>query len=80
DVARNGSGYVVEIAIRNVGETTAADLTIEGELLQDTVAVETSTLTIPYVPEQAVREAGLFFRHNPNDYKLEIRPMGYDRP
>jgi uncharacterized protein (TIGR02588 family) len=73
-------GYMVEVAAYNEGGTTAAALTIEGTLKQDTVTVETSTATISYVPAETEREAGLFFTQDPRRHTLEVRPLGYDRP
>jgi uncharacterized protein (TIGR02588 family) len=73
-------GYVVEVGAYNEGGTTASALQIEGTLKQDTVTVETSTATIQYVPAETEREAGLFFTKDPLQYKLEVRPLGYDRP
>jgi uncharacterized protein (TIGR02588 family) len=73
-------GYMVEVGVYNEGGSTASALEIEGTLKQDTTTVETSTATIQYVPAETEREAGLFFTKDPNRYRLEVRPLGYDRP
>lgn len=79
-IVRTGTGYVVEFEARNRGQTTAAGLTISGELRSDTGTVATSDVTIDYVPADGTRRGGLFFSENPRLYRLEIRPEGYDRP
>jgi uncharacterized protein (TIGR02588 family) len=73
-------GYLVEFTAHNSGQSTAAGVTIEGELKADTGAVEKSGVTIDYVPAEAHRKGGLYFSKNPRQYRLEIRPRGYDRP
>ena len=78
-VARAG-GFLVEFRARNHGGSTAAGLTVEGALMRDTVAVETSTATIDYLPPNTARGGGLFFTKDPAAYRLELRPMGFDRP
>src|SRR5688500_10933177 len=49
-IVRAGRGYLVEFRARNAGRTTAAGVEIEGELLGDTGTVETTGVTIDYVP------------------------------
>lgn len=73
-------GYTVVFRAHNRGQTTAAAVTIEGELRADTGSVEKSEVTISYVPAEASRKGGLFFSHNPAHYQLQLRPKGYDRP
>ena len=75
-----GAGYLVEIRAVNSGDETAANLTIEGALIRDSTAVETSTVTIDFVPAETERGGGLFFTRDPAEYRLEVRPMGYDQP
>lgn len=79
-VVAGGDSYLVEVRIRNSGPSTAADLVVEGQLHADTGVVETSEVTIQFVPGGATRRAGLFFRLDPRLYRMEIRPKGFDRP
>jgi uncharacterized protein (TIGR02588 family) len=79
-VVRAGKGYLVEFRARNRGRTTAAGVEVEGELVSDTGSVETTGVTIDYVPAAGVTAAGLFFTEDPRKHRLEIRPKGYDRP
>jgi uncharacterized protein (TIGR02588 family) len=79
-IVDGGDGFLVELRARNAGTATAASLLLEGELRGDSGVVETSQTTIDYVPGEGSRTAGLFFSHDPRRYRLEIRPLGYDRP
>ena len=79
-VRRSGSGYLIEFQARNAGRGTAADLRVEGELRADTGSVEISQVTIAYLPPLGVRRAGLFFTHDPRQYRLRLRPLGYEVP
>ena len=74
------SGFLVEFRVFNVGGTTAAGLTIEGELQNGTEIVETSDTTIEYVPSHSERAGGLFFIEDPRQYELQLRATGYETP
>ena len=75
-----GEGFLVEFRARNEGHTTAAGLTVEGEVQDDSGAVEKSQVTLDYVPARGTRKGGLFFTRDPRRGRLELRPQGYGRP
>ena len=79
-IARTGSGFVVEVAAVNRSGGTAAEVEIEGVLKQGDSALETSSLVFDYVPGHAERRGGLYFREDPRRHRLELRPLGYQRP
>ena len=79
-VLARGDGFLVEFSATNRGETTAASLRVEGELLSDTARIERSEASLDFVPAGATRHAGLFFDHDPRLFRLRLRPRGYDRP
>ncbi|HEV2132090.1 MAG TPA: TIGR02588 family protein [Longimicrobiaceae bacterium] len=74
------SGYLVMIRTRNEGGSTAAGVTVEGELKGDTGKIETSETTVDYVPPHSERHGGLFFTQDPRRYTLELRAKGYQEP
>ena len=74
------NGFLVEFRVINEGGTTAAGLTVEGELRNDTEIVETSDTTIGYVPSHSERAGGLFFTLDPRQYDLQLRATGYETP
>ena len=75
-----GDGLLVEFHARNAGTTTAAGVRVEGRLSSDSGVVETSEVTLDYVPGESARSAGLFFSLDPREHRLDIRPTGYERP
>jgi uncharacterized protein (TIGR02588 family) len=79
-VLPRGDGFLVEFSATNRGETTAASLRIEGELLSDTVRIERSEASLDFVPAGATRHAGMLFDHDPRLFHLRLRPRGYHRP
>lgn len=79
-VSQMPSGFVVEIVARNASGATAAEVEIEGVLKSGETEVETSGLTLDYVPGHAERKGGLFFSKDPRSYQLEVRALGYQRP
>jgi len=80
DVQSVGGGYLAQLEVRNRGGDTAAGLTIEGTLTRGGREVETSDVTLDYLPGGSVREAGLFFTQNPRQGQLELRALGFQEP
>ncbi len=74
------NGYLVKIRTTNRGGSTAAGVTVEGELHGDTGTIETSGTTVDYVPPRSERSGGLFFTQDPHRYRLELRAKGYQQP
>jgi uncharacterized protein (TIGR02588 family) len=74
------NGFLVEFRVINEGGTTAAGLTVEGELRDGAEIVEASDTTVEYVPSHSEREGGLFFTLDPRQYDLQLRAKGYETP
>jgi uncharacterized protein (TIGR02588 family) len=70
----------VRIRVENAGDTTAAQLAIEGALKPPSGEEEKSEITIDYVPGRSERSGALFFKSNPVNSDLQIRPLGYEKP
>lgn len=79
-VLPRGSNYLVQIRVANRGESVAAALVVEGELKEGAATVETSGITIGYVPAGSWRRAGLIFSRDPRKYDLQIQAKGYEQP
>lgn len=73
-------GYLIEFRVTNSSNQTAAGLTIEGTLKKGQEIEETSTTTLTYAPANSVRYGGLYFSKNPNDFELQMRALGYEKP
>jgi uncharacterized protein (TIGR02588 family) len=70
------AGFLVEFEVANGGNSTAASLTITGELRSGESVVETRQTTLDYLPEQSNQRGGLFFQNDPEQYDLNIRAEG----
>ena len=79
-VSSSGHGYLVQIRVTNRGGSVAAGLMVEGTLREGNATVETSTITISYVPSGSQRKAGLFFSRDPRKFSLQVRAKGYEQP
>ena len=81
-MSQPGGGYLVEFVVFNRGSVTVRGLTVEGRLLDLKGGEEggRSTTTFTWVPSRAEGWGGLFFSHDPREYRLEIKPGGYERP
>jgi uncharacterized protein (TIGR02588 family) len=73
-------GFVLAITARNEGDSTAADVLVEGELKRGQEVVESSEATFDYLPSRSSREGGLFFRQDPRHLELELSAKGYMEP
>ena len=74
------NGFLVEFRLLNEGGSTAAGLTVEGELRNGTEIMETSNATVAYLPSHSERTGGLFFTQDPQQYELQLRAKGYETP
>ena len=79
-ITPTSSGFLVEVVAVNRSGGTAAAVQVEGALKSGDVAVETSSLTLDYVPGHAQRKGGLFFTRDPRNHRLEVRALGYQAP
>jgi uncharacterized protein (TIGR02588 family) len=79
-IAPTQNGFLVEFRLINEGGSTAAGLTVEGELRDTAGIVETSDTTVEYLPSHSERAGGLFFTLDPREYELQLRAKGYETP
>lgn len=79
-VTKIQSGYLVKIRATNQGGSTAAGLKVKGALRQGGRDVETSHITLDYLPAHSTGEGGLFFTQDPQRFELLLRAEGYQQP
>lgn len=79
-IAQGGGSYVVEVKVSNASSTTAAAVEVEGVLMDGARTVESSRLSLSYVPGHSERDGGLIFSRDPRQYQLQLRATGYERP
>lgn len=75
-----GSDFLVPITITNTGESVAAGLVVEGLVGPAATPLETSSVTIDYVPSRSTRRASLIFKHDPRRFGLRVQAKGYAVP
>ena len=80
DAVPGDGGYLVPIRVINRGGLAAAGVEVEGVLQSGNVTEETSSTTIDYVPAGSEREAGLLFRKDPREFKIEVQAKGFLYP
>lgn len=74
-----GLGYLVLFRATNSGRTTAAEVLVEGELV-DGDNVERAETTIDYVPAGGEQRGGLYFSRDPRRSRFRLRAQGYRDP
>jgi uncharacterized protein (TIGR02588 family) len=75
-----GDVFIIGFEARNVGDQTAAGVVVRATLSQGGQNVEMSEVTVDYMPSGSMRSGGFFFVHDPSDYELQIRSVGYVEP
>ena len=73
-------GYLVKIRAVNRGDTTAANVTVEGQLKSASGVAETSEATFQYLPPHSERRGGIYFTKDPRQHELVLKPRGYEAP
>ena len=78
-VERLGDGYHVAIAVRNVGDSTAAEVAVRGALASGGDP-ETSETVLDFIPPRSTRQSVLLFAHDPAHGTLTLSVRGYNEP
>jgi uncharacterized protein (TIGR02588 family) len=73
-------GYVVQFRAVNEGGSTAAQVTIEGELVGSDGTTERGEAVLDYLPPRSDREGGLLFTRDPRRGEFRLRATGYAKP
>ena len=73
-------GYVVQFRALNEGGSTAAEVTIEGELVGPDGTTERAEAVLDYLPPRSDREGALLFTTDPRRGELRLRATGYAKP
>ncbi|RYG35280.1 MAG: hypothetical protein EON93_06800 [Burkholderiales bacterium] len=72
--------FRVEYSAFNAGDETASDVHLVARLMDGETAVEEQETQIDLLPGGSTRHGGLYFRHNPAELVLEIKPVSYQAP
>ena len=78
-ITASDNGYLVYVTVANRGEGTAADVTLEGELVAGEAA-STAQVMIDYVPARSSRAVTLGFPTDPRRGRLSLRFASYTEP
>lgn len=74
------NGYLVQFQAVNQGGSTAEGVVVGGELRRDAKTAEASQTTLDYLPANSKKGGGLFFTHDPRQFDIQIRALGYEEP
>lgn len=80
EIIPNDKGFLVRFALKNTGDETAADVTLEGEIKRGAESLEKSDVTVDYVPSHSEKKGGMFFTEDPRRGEFAIRAKGYNEP
>lgn len=80
EIQKVGEDYLLQIIVRNEGHSSAAEVPIEGSLLEGDNVIETSDVTIDFVPENSERAVYLQFTRDPKRFTLKVRARGAAQP
>lgn len=80
EVTRSDQGFRVMFEIRNLAPTTAAAVTVAGEVRDDGRVVERAEVTFDYVPAESKVDGALIFETDPDGRDLVVRPTGFTDP
>lgn len=78
-VMKNGL-YRVEFDIANASTSTAAAVTVAGELRDGQSVIERSEVTFDYVPAESSAHGAILFRADPSTHAMTLSVMGYTEP
>lgn len=73
-------GYRITFDIENRANSTAAAVTVRGELKRGEESVESVDVTFDYVPGQSQSSGAILFLTDPGSARLTLRAIGYTDP
>ncbi|MBC7150293.1 MAG: TIGR02588 family protein [Rhizobium sp.] len=73
-------GYRITFDIENRANSTAAAVTVRGELKRGEESVESVDVTFDYVPGQSQSSGAILFLTDPGSAQLTLRAIGYTDP
>lgn len=79
-IERQGERHHVMLRVENQGAAAAAGLRVQAQLRRGDVVVEEAEVEFDHVPARAHRRAGVFFRNDPRQAKLELSVRSYRQP
>lgn len=79
-VERLSDGWRAQVRAVNRGDTTAAEVAVEAELIHAGRSPERVTITFDYIPADSERTGGVLFRNDPAAGTLTVRAIGYRDP
>lgn len=75
-----GGQFHVRVQVHNAGAVPAAALKVAGQLREGGRVVEEAETEFEFLPAQATREAGLFFRQDPRRGELALFARSHQAP
>lgn len=79
-VVAGRGGWLVRVRARNVGDETAAEVTVRGTLALPNGEVTERDAALGYVPAGSARAGGLVFPADPRRGRLTLEVVGHQRP
>jgi uncharacterized protein (TIGR02588 family) len=79
-IERQGDRHHVKLRVENQGAAAAEGLRVQAQLRRGEAVVEEAEVEFEHVPAHAHRTAGVFFRNDPRQAKLELSVRSYRQP
>lgn len=79
-VEKTETAYLVVFKAQNTGDVTAADVTIEGQIIRDGLTIEMVSVTLNFVPAKSGAGGGMLFENDPNIFAMKLRVVSYTEP
>ena len=79
-VEARSDGFQVLFEVRNSSSRTASQVTVRGEVLENSKPLETAETVIDYVPGKSKAKAGLIFQNDPEGKTISIRAISFTDP
>lgn len=77
---KTSGGYRVAFDIVNTATTTAAAVTVAGQLMEGERVIEENQVIFDYVAAESKSTGAILFRNDPAGRRLDIRAAGYTDP
>ncbi len=77
---KRSDGFQVLFEIRNESSMTASQVTVHGEMRDQSSVVENVETVLDYVPGHSKAKGGLIFQQDPGGKTVTVRAAAFDEP
>ena len=79
EIVNGGDLYILTFELHNAGSQTLSNVHVSARVMDGEREIERAQTVIDYLPGRSRQAGGFFFQNDPQRYRVEIVPEGYQK-